>query len=353
MGTPHNEERSASQVAIAAAMARLGALREELSKRYLLRLIERASLEEMRALPLDRVARELPRLVGDLIDLAASGDSPPDVLADLRLHAAFLVELRARNDDPVAALMSDCAALQGVLVETLADQFAEEPELISTGVASLVGACAHLQSAVIDVYLQQHARELERQALTDPLTGLWNVRYLRRQIQYLVDLYHRYEQPFAVLLLDVNGLKQVNDSYGHQVGDRVLVQIALALRRSVRAVDTAARIGGDEFCVLAPNQRADSANVLAERLARAIAEGISDPEPGLITASIGVAACPEHGDQAETLLAAADQAMYQAKAAGETVAVAPLRPVPDGDRGEGPAQGPAPTRPPRGPRPAH
>ncbi|WDT94036.1 GGDEF domain-containing protein [Thermoleophilum album] len=333
---------SPPRAVVIASLARLRAHRDELAKKYLLRLIERTSLDEIHALPIERVSRELPRLIGDVLEVATQDTVPPDLATDLRLHAGFLVELRAQASDPVGSLMADCTALQGVLIEALAASSSEVPELLPAAVAALADACAQLQTAVVDTYLQHHARELERQALTDPLTGLWNVRYMRRQLQYLVDLYHRYEQPFAVLVLDINGLKQVNDSYGHQVGDRALAQVALALRRSVRVVDTAARIGGDEFCVLAPNQVSSAGAVLAERLTAAIAREVTDPEPGLLSASIGVASCPEHGTQADALLAAADQAMYEAKAAGEPVAVASAsagdEALPASDRApEGPA----------------
>ena len=165
--------------------------------------------------------------------------------------------------------------------------------------------------------MRSRSRELESQANTDPLTGLGNLRHLQREIAQLLDLHKRYEHPFALLLMDVDGLKRINDSHGHQAGDRVLVQVAMAVRRSIRTVDIAGRIGGDEFCVLAPEQDAANALKLGERLNAAAAEEVATPDEPPVGLSIGVVSCPEHGTDAEALIDVADKAMYRAKAAGE------------------------------------
>ncbi len=183
-------------------------------------------------------------------------------------------------------------------------------------------AIAGLQATAVEALVDQRSREAETLANTDPLTGLANMRHLQGQLRHNLGLVKRYEQPFALLVIDVDGLKRVNDGQGHQAGDRVLVQVGLAMRRTIRAVDTPARIGGDEFCVLAPSQTAEAARPLAERLAAAVAGETADDDadPG-VGASVGVVSCPEHGDDAEALLDAAEQAMYRAKAMGEAVAL--------------------------------
>jgi diguanylate cyclase (GGDEF)-like protein len=124
-----------------------------------------------------------------------------------------------------------------------------------------------------------------------------------------------------VLLLDIDGLKRINDAHGHAAGDRVLMQVAMSLRRSIRTVDTPARMGGDEFCVLAPHQDTKGAVALAGRLAAAVQEEVAMPDDPPIGVSIGAVSCPEHGDEAEGLIDRADRAMYRAKAAGDSVAV--------------------------------
>jgi diguanylate cyclase (GGDEF)-like protein len=99
------------------------------------------------------------------------------------------------------------------------------------------------------------------------------------------------------------------------------MQVGMSLRRSVRSVDPAARIGGDEFCVLLPEQDLKSAAKLAARLATAVEEEVASPSEPPVTISLGVASSPEHGDEAETLIDTADRAMYRAKAAGEGIAL--------------------------------
>jgi diguanylate cyclase (GGDEF)-like protein len=173
----------------------------------------------------------------------------------------------------------------------------------------------------MEAHVQTRSRELESQANTDPLTGLSNLRALQRHLGNLVDAHKRYRHPFGLLLMDIDGLKRINDSHGHQAGDRVLMQVAMSLRRSIRSVDTAARIGGDEFCVLLPEQDLKSAAKLAARLATAIEEEVATPDDPSVSVSIGVAASPEHGDDAEHLIDTADRAMYRAKAAGEGIAL--------------------------------
>ena len=120
-------------------------------------------------------------------------------------------------------------------------------------------------------------------------------------------------------MLDIDGLKRVNDAHGHAAGDRVLVQVAMAMRRSIRTVDTPARIGGDEFCVLAPHQDAEARRDAGRAAGRGRSRPRSRRPTSPRTLSIGVVSCPEHGDDAEALLEIADQAMYRAKAGGEPV----------------------------------
>ena len=181
--------------------------------------------------------------------------------------------------------------------------------------------------------MQTRSRELESQANTDPLTGLGNLRALQRQLGSLLDVHKRYSHPFGLLLMDIDGLKRINDSHGHQAGDRVLMQVAMSLRRSIRSVDTAARIGGDEFCVLAaragPEERREARRPASRRRSE---EEVATPDEPPVTISIGVAASPEHGDEAEALIDTADRAMYRAKAAGEGIARRSARRPPNARR---------------------
>ena len=305
-------------------LARLDRSRDELAKAWLVRLIERASLDEIRDLPTERIARELPELISDIVREAWEGEGDPyDLPKEQAERAASLATLRGGGREIQAAdVARDLAALQSVLIHSSAERSETDPERFAEAVESLVeghrrdpgggdgGACANARS-----------RELESQANTDPLTGLGNLRALQRHLGILLDVQKRYGHPFAVLLMDIDGLKRINDAHGHQAGDRVLMQVAMSLRRSIRSVDTPARLGGDEFCVLLPQQDLKSAAKLAARLATAVEEEVATPGDPPVTMSIGVAASPEHGEDAETLIDIADRAMYRAKAAGEGIAL--------------------------------
>jgi diguanylate cyclase (GGDEF)-like protein len=304
-------------------LARLERSRDELAKQWLVRLIERASLDEIRELPTEKIARELPELISGIVGAISEGDGDPfNLTKEQAERAASLAALRSGGREARAAdVARDVAALQTVLLRALREDLEDDPERFAEAVEQLVEATAAIQAEAMEAHVTSRSRELESQANTDPLTGLGNLRALQRQLATLLDVRKRYQHPFAVLLMDIDGLKRINDSHGHQAGDRVLMQVGMSLRRSIRSVDTAARIGGDEFCVLLPEQDLKSAAKLAARLATAIEEEVAAPGEPSVTVSIGVAASPEHGDDAEALVDTADRAMYRAKAAGEGIAL--------------------------------
>jgi diguanylate cyclase (GGDEF)-like protein len=304
-------------------LARLDRSRDELAKAWLVRLIERASLDEIKELPTDRIARELPALISDIVTLVADANGGSYELSEEQTRrVASLAAMRSGRETSVGAVARDVAALQAVLVRALREELAEhEPEGFAEAVEFLADATGAIQAAAAEELVRRRSRELESQANTDALTGLGNLRHLQKQINHLLAIHKRYGHPFGVLLMDIDGLKRINDSHGHPAGDRVLMQVAMSVKRSIRSVDVAARLGGDEFCVLAPEQESDAAATLAERLATAVREQVASPDDPPVSMSIGVAACPSHGDDAETLIDAADRAMYRAKAAGDSVAL--------------------------------
>ena len=151
---------------------------------------------------------------------------------------------------------------------------------------------------------------LQRLAVTDPLTGLANYRRLQDVLRVEISRSNRTERPFAMLFVDVDGLKKINDRYGHLAGSRALCRVADTMRRQCRAVDTAARFGGDEFAVVLPDTGEVGAHALAHRLLDQLAHDTAEPR---VTVSTGVAVYPRDGGTPSALLGAADQLLYRAK----------------------------------------
>jgi diguanylate cyclase (GGDEF)-like protein len=305
----------------------LSASAGELTKDWILRLIEHTSLEQIRDLPTDRIVREVPPLIEEILRAVLTGGEGPDAYAagtELHRRVQGLASLRD-DGDLTPELPRDVAALETVLLNAVKERLSDDPHALVEAVERLIRLFAVIQSGLVEDLLRTRSNELEWLAHTDTLTGLFNLRYLRQQMDHLLGLQQRYGHPFALLLLDVDGLKRVNDSFGHAAGDELLVGVADAIRAATRSVDVAARIGGDEFCVLAPHQTASRATVLADRLATGI-ETLESADGARVGVSIGVVACPEHASDGERLLELADVAMYRAKAAGDQVVIADPEP---------------------------
>jgi two-component system, cell cycle response regulator len=171
-------------------------------------------------------------------------------------------------------------------------------------------------TAIDNVQLHQEATRL---STTDGLTGLWNFRYLSMSLAREIERSTRFQRPLAVLMLDLDHFKQVNDRYGHARGDTVLRELAHRVMEQIREVDTFARYGGEEFVVVLPETTVEGAAQLADRICDAVrrepfrADG---EDPLDITVSVGGAAFPDHGASAATLMRSADKALYVAKGEG-------------------------------------
>ncbi len=153
--------------------------------------------------------------------------------------------------------------------------------------------------------------QLRHLAVTDPLTGLANYRRLIQALELELSRSGRTTRPFAVLLLDVDNLKKINDRHGHLVGSRALRRVADAMRGTCRTIDTAARYGGDEFALILPETEDAAARQVAGRVATRLT---GDGEQPPVSVSVGVAVYPRDGNAVEALLGAADEALYAAKA---------------------------------------
>ncbi len=189
--------------------------------------------------------------------------------------------------------------------------FTEEDQQLALAFADQVGLA--LQRALL-------FEEINRLAITDPLTGVFNVRRLEVVLADEVSRARRYRRPISFLMVDLDNLKDYNDTHGHQQGDIVLSQVASIIDSSTRDADKVFRYGGDEFCVILPETDSDEAMVVAEKVRRAVAEFHFAGEEKLpsesMTISVGVAAFPRDCEEEATLIHKADLALYAAKQTG-------------------------------------
>ncbi|MFL5824349.1 MAG: diguanylate cyclase [Solirubrobacteraceae bacterium] len=161
--------------------------------------------------------------------------------------------------------------------------------------------------------LERQCETLRRSALSDPLTGIANRRSLLARIDYEISRHARARSSFTLVMIDLDGFKLLNDRFGHLAGDDLLRDVALALQRTIRAQDTAGRIGGDEFCVLAPETDGPGTRRLEARVARAVASVTAGLDT--LQASLGTASFPADGGSPQALLDAADHRLLAAKRA--------------------------------------
>jgi two-component system cell cycle response regulator len=240
--------------------------------------------------------RTRPHLV--IVDIDLRGISADELMASL-----------ARTDEGVSVvLVGDAVSTPARRSEAMAlgafDYFQMPAEI-----SLLVARVAQL------VHVKQTVDRLRAEADRDYLTGLANRRRFRTALGQEVERWRRYNVPCALVLADIDHLKQINDKHGHSAGDRVIRHAASALLEMSRDNDTAARLGGEEFALLLAGTDGERGLAAAERLRHVVSvtavEGI-----GTVTISLGVAACPAHADAERTLYAVADAALYRAKREG-------------------------------------
>jgi len=175
--------------------------------------------------------------------------------------------------------------------------------------------------------LRSSVAQTVEMAITDPLTGLHNRRYLDNHLQTLFDRAVARRRPLSVMILDVDRFKSVNDTFGHDGGDAILREIASRLRRNLRGIDLVCRYGGEEFVIVMPETELGTAERVAERVRLEIARSpfpVGDAGQAIaVTVSIGVAGLLQPQDTVEAMMKRADLALYEAKTAGRNRVVAP------------------------------
>lgn len=253
---------------------------------------------------------------------------PPEALCGCSLARLVPPESHSRHDAAVAgffAQMRHRPMGRGLQFRGLRANGETFPVAIMLSQAHLDGE-DHAMAFVRDHTHQQATEdsirhELEQQramALTDPLTGLGNRRAFDLELNEELRELRNQGRQFAIGFIDLDDFKQVNDRFGHELGDRVLRELAQLIRDACRSTDLVARIGGDEFATLHPNASQEDALQVLERVRLQFFEHLRDKD-WPVTVSMGVCACDDPGTEyhQEAILAAADQAMYEAKQRGK------------------------------------
>jgi two-component system cell cycle response regulator len=253
--------------------------------------------------------------------VSLSRTRPHIVIVDIDLRGIGADELMnslERVQDGVAVLFIGAAATT----------MARRSEAITLGAFDYFQMPAELSLLVARttqlVALRQMITRLRAEADRDYLTGLANRRRFRTALGQELERWRRYRVPCALVLVDIDHLKMVNDKHGHSAGDRVIRHIASSLMELSRDNDTAARLGGEEFALLLAGVGNEKALAAAERLRHVVCAAPVE-DVGTVTISLGVAACPSHAATERTLYAASDAALYTAKREGRNrTVVAPV-----------------------------
>ena len=259
------------------------------------------------SLDIDAAAEAIRSGEVDLLVIALDGE-PRDLVEKLSgVRGAAL-----RRMLPVVALVArDDPALLAAALDAGVSDVAGLP-LIAAECRARVDAL--LRRAGVARRSRAKARAQRLQAMVDPVTRLYNRRYFDGEVARGIDASRRSGAPLTLLMVDIDGLKPINDIFGHAAGDRVLASVAARLIASLRGPDIVARIGGDEIAVAMPGTDLATATRVARRLCEAVGEGIDDDVP--VTVSIGVAELTDADRDAAAVLARADAALYAGKRAG-------------------------------------
>ena len=330
------------------SLVRLKALTDELRARAqtgqeiaiedAMRVMDAANLEPGHILLVDNDPRSAERIKGYLspphsVDVLANPAEAAMQVATTQYELA-IVSMALGDFDPlrVCSQMRTLEQTRGLPILLVADD-SDRPRVVrglDLGVNDFIMRPIERNELAARVRTQirrfRYAAELRQSvtntlalAVTDELTGLYNRRYFDRHLSLMLDKAREQERDMAVMLIDMDFFKAVNDTHGHDVGDAVLREFSERLKRNIRGVDLACRFGGEEFVVLMPDTDFRQAQGVAERVRMAVAErGFEAPglRPLTVTCSVGVALNEHEVDTPEMILKRADVALYRAKREG-------------------------------------
>lgn len=300
-----------------AALYRFGeAMASNLNREALLRITLQAALDTCRA--------DYGQITSDSLTEVIDGGEAED---DLKARMQSLAGESRDSKEPAAATFGEWQVISSPILDaehryvTAVISIARRGEEFDRDDGERLSYLASQTSVSLE-NISLHEL-VSRQAITDGLTGLHNRRSFDHLIEKEAMRMSRFGHPLSLLMIDVDNFKQVNDTYGHTVGDQVLRAIADHLQTESRAVDEPARYGGEEFAVLLPETNAEEAAELGERLRAAIASEQIETDAGMleVTVSVGISTYPDDADTPEDLISAADSALYRAKSTGKNKAV--------------------------------
>ncbi|QQR91609.1 MAG: GGDEF domain-containing protein [Myxococcales bacterium] len=219
---------------------------------------------------------------------------------------------------PIRSEEDGAEALIQIIHKTLLDERDESTDLLTLYQAQAASLQRELEERTRDLNIA--LQQVDRLAMHDSLTGLLNRNAFLEHAQKALELARRHDRALAILICDLDGFKQINESYGHKTGDKMLVAFANALDNTLRKSDTVARVGGEEFAVLLSETHSNSVREVAQRCAKAIRDVVLEGRHGSMrlnqSVSIGVAIFPAHGRTLDEVISRSEEALHLAKETG-------------------------------------
>lgn len=251
------------------------------------------------------------------------------IINDIQSDSIMKSSGKHLNELPFHSLAVIPISIKDKFIGTLLLRVATEKERISEKEISFCQVVARaaesvLENAKLVESLRIANRELEKLAITDGLTGLYNHRYFYNRLEEEYNISLRYNVPLSCIMLDIDFFKKINDSYGHRKGDTILKELAAVIVRTIRKTDIAARYGGEEFVILLPHTDEKGAMFQAERIRSSVEKSIYSalPSNGSVTVSLGITTCrQDKASRMEDLVKFADEALYEAKKQGRNRSV--------------------------------